>query len=359
MIDLPFITSDLGAVEARYKVEPEDFQVEEIPAYLPSGSGEHLFVLVEKEGRNTLEVAADIAHALGVHPKDVGIAGQKDRQARTIQWMSLPTRARDAALALEGEGFRVLDAAFHGNKLRTGHLRGNRFRIRLRGLAPGAFPRLRAILDALEARGLPNAYGGQRFGSSGDNAEAGRRLLLGEASKAAQRRNARLRRLLVSAFQSEIFNGVLAERIRRGTWDVPQEGDVLMRLQSGGLFVCTSPAEDAPRVASFECSVTGPLPGPKMRPVPQGEPASLEAAVLAASGVTPAHLAASRDAPGARRALRIPVQVAATEEIDPAGESSAVLTFDLPAGSYATCVLREITKERPEAAAAANPPERA
>lgn len=359
MIELPFLTSDLGAIEGRFKTVPEDFQVDEVPIYLPSGSGEHLFLLVEKEGRNTMEVASEIARALGAHPKDVGVAGQKDRQARTTQWISVPSKDRDAALALQGEGYRILEAAFHGNKLRTGHLRGNRFQIRLRGLAEGDFPRLRAILDALEARGLPNAYGSQRFGSSGENAEQGRRLLVGDAPKAARHRNPKLRRFLVSAFQSEVFNRVLGERMRRGTWDEPQEGDVLVRLESGGLFLCASPEEDRPRVESFECSVTGPLPGAKMWPRPEGEPAALEEEILAQTGVTAAHLAAaSRDAPGARRPLRIPIRVEAEEEAvvepqdaaasgpDASGgvERSTLLRFELPAGSYATAVLRELFK---------------
>ncbi|HWV38145.1 MAG TPA: tRNA pseudouridine(13) synthase TruD [Vulgatibacter sp.] len=341
-MSLPYVTADLPGVAALLKAAPEDFRVDEIPAYLPSGEGEHLFLLVEKTGRDTRGVADALARALGANPRDVGVAGQKDRQAVATQWMSVAGVARERAAGLEGDGFRVLEAKRHGNKLRTGHLRGNAFRIVLRGVDAEGEARTRAIAAALERRGLPNYYGAQRFGRRGDNAEVGRLVLLGREDDPRvkrARRDPRLRRFLVSAFQSEVFNEVLARRLRDGTWDAPLAGDVLQKLGSGGLFVCADPAADAPRVSSFECSVTGPMVGARTRPAPSGDPAALEADVLATTGVGPEHLSRSRDALGARRPLRLPLRISLERRAD-----ALALSFELPPGAYATSVIREITK---------------
>jgi tRNA pseudouridine13 synthase len=338
---LPHVTTDLPGTGGGYKVTPEDFRVDEIPAYLPSGEGDHTFLLVEKRGLDTREVVRAIARALSVREGDVGVAGQKDRFALSTQWISVPRVDPDRALAVAGEGFRILEAKRHGNKLRTGHNRGNRFRLRIRGGVPDAAARARAVAAALAARGLPNFYGPQRFGRTGDNAELGRLLLRGEEDGrlGRARRDPKLRRLLISAFQSEVFNRVLARRLADGTWIRPLAGDVLEKCASGGLFVCAEPEVDGPRVATFELSVTGPMPGPRVRPAPTGEPAALEAAVLAETGVTPEQLGRSRDAEGARRALRIRVEPVVEEDAE-----GVVLSFALPSGSYATVVLDEVIK---------------
>lgn len=332
---LPYATPELPGVEAAVKTRPEDFRVDELPLYAPRGEGEHLFVQVEKEGKDTLFVARALARALGVPPRDVGIAGLKDRHAITTQWMSFPSVAPEKAEGLEGEGFRVLAAVRHGNKLRTGHLRGNRFTIRLRGA--GDLEAVARIARALEERGLPNYFGEQRFGRTGENLALGIQILRG-APEARAVRDRRLRKLLVSAVQSEVFNRILARRLRAGNWDRPLPGDVLQRLESGGLFVCEDPALDGPRVASFECSITGPLPGPKMRPRPTGEPAAWEEEVLQEIGVSTEDFS-QRDTPGTRRPLRLPVRIEVEEDPD-----GVILRFELPSGAYATSLLREITK---------------
>ncbi len=340
MTELPYVTPDLPGTGGIAKVVPEDFRVDELPAYLPCGEGEHTFLHVEKRGRNTREVVADLARMLGVSEREAGVAGQKDRHALTTQWVSLPGVAPEKAAGLEGPGFRVLEARRHGNKLRTGHLRGNRFELRLRGTDAEGLARARAVGDALAVRGLPNYYGPQRFGRFGDNGEVGRLLLLGADDPRVRRvRDRTQRRFLISAFQSEVFNRVLATRVADGTWAAPLEGDVLQKLPAGGSFVCEDPAADAPRVASFELSITGPMPGRKVRPAPRGAPAELEARVLAETGVTAEHLARTSDAEGTRRALRLPLALDVRED-----DEGLLLSFELPPGAYATVVLREIVK---------------
>src|SRR5574342_351861 len=206
-VRLPFLTADLPGSGGAVKTAPEDFRVEEIPAYPPQGSGPHLWLLVEKRGRTTREVVRALATALDVPEREAGFAGLKDKQAVTTQWLSFPAPRDPDPAALAGDGFRVLQASRHKNKLRTGHLRGNRFRAVVRG---GDLPRARFAAEALAARGLPNFYGPQRFGAEGDNAAVGRTLLLGRLDDPRVRRAAagsgRGRRLAISAYQSLLFN---------------------------------------------------------------------------------------------------------------------------------------------------------
>jgi tRNA pseudouridine13 synthase len=325
------------------KAAPDDFRVDELPAYAPAGAGPHLWLHVEKRGRTTRDVVRALALALGVADRDVGYAGLKDRQALTTQWLSFPVARDPDPAALAGDGFRVLAASRHGNKLRPGHARGNRFAIRVRG---GDAARARACADALAGRGLANFFGAQRFGAAGRNAELGRELLRPSPGPEARRaaRDRFLRRFALSAYQSLLFNRWLAERLADGLFDAAIAGDVLKRLDSGGLFVCADPAADRARVARFEVSPAGPMFGHRLRPAAEGEAAAREARLLAAEGIAPADFArGGGEAEGTRRAARLPVAVEVAPE--PGGYVAA---FDLPSGSYATVVMRELVKGEAE-----------
>ena len=220
---VPLLTGDLPGTSGMVRVAEEDFFVEELPLYEPSGSGEHLLLTVEKRGRTTPEVAKEIALLLGARERDAGTAGLKDRRAVTVQRISVATRApAEEALRIKGPGFRVLAAARHGNKLRPGHLRGNRFRIVVRGVVPEALPRAEAICARLRAQGAANLFGPQRFGKRGDNAALGHAILLRET----QVRDRFLRRMALSALQSELFNRCLAARIADGLFGTAIAGDV-------------------------------------------------------------------------------------------------------------------------------------
>jgi len=248
-----------------------------------------------------------------------------------------PERAR----ALDLPGARVLEAARHPHKLRTGQLRANRFALTLRQVPTESLARARERLDAVCARGLPNRFGAQRFGRDHDNARRARRLCAGEI-RVRDRREARF---LISAWQSEVFNAVLAAR------PLPlhelEAGDLAMRHDSGGVFRVDDPALEQPRAEVFEISPTGPVFGPKMT-WPGGEVAARERALIAEHGADPDALRLPGvRARGARRALRVRPLDARLE----ASGDAVRLCFELPAGSYATVLVEELFGDVRDAAA--------
>ena len=336
---LPYATAGCPGSGGRLKVAPEDFRVDELPAYLPAGAGPHLYLHVEKRGRTTRDVIRALARILGVGERDAGYAGLKDRAAVTTQWLSFPVARDPDAASLQGEGFRVLAASRHQNKLRPGHARGNAFQVVVRGGDLGA---AQACAGALARAGLPNFFGPQRFGQDGANAALGRALLSPDPPPEARRaaRDRFLRRFALSALQSELFNGWLAERMADGLLAVALAGDVLKKLESGGVFVCEVPELDGPRGAAFELSPAGPMFGHQLRPRSAGVPAEREARVLAAAGLALADFERGGDeAAGTWRAARLPVEVALSPLPD-----GYLARFALPRGSYATVVMRELMK---------------
>jgi tRNA pseudouridine13 synthase len=341
---LPYLTSELAGTGGTLRAHDEDFAVDEELPYAPAGAGDHVFVRIEKRGLATLDAARMLARALGIADRDVGIAGMKDRHAVTRQWLSLPPPVTpEQALAALPPGddarLRVLEAHRHPHKLRTGHVRANRFVLRVRGTDPGAGERARAILAALsQPPGAPNWYGEQRFGRDGDNAERGKALVTGARPPGRDRR---LDRLMVSALQSQLFNHWLAARITDGLYRAVLAGDVLHK-RSGGMFVCDDPATDQARLAAGEIVVTGPMFGDRMRGPGEGTPAlAREAEILARAGLEPGAFARVRAlAEGTRRDAAIEVRDATVA----ADASTFEVGFTLPGGGYATAVMREIMK---------------
>jgi tRNA pseudouridine13 synthase len=327
----------------RFTPSIETFVVEEIPAYEPCGEGEHTFLWIEKRGLTTIDAVKKVARVLDVDSRDVGYAGLKDRHAVTRQWISVPRVEPERALAIVEPDLVVLQATRHGNKLRTGHLRGNRFELVV-AIAPGeeALVALRARLEALAAGGVPNRFGEQRFGAAGDNAVAGLAVLRGERRE----RDHRVRKLLLSAAQSAVFNRALELRAAAGGLRAVLVGDVLQKVASGGLFITEDVEVDQRRVDAGELVITGPLPGGREKEPPPGTPArALEDAALAAVGATREDFArAGRDLPGARRPLLVPLGLGEPPvQPEPAAAGPDVaavrLRFTLPAGSYATVVV--------------------
>lgn len=333
---LPYLTQDVPPAGGTLRRTPEDFQVDEVPAYLPGGEGEHLFLHVRKRELSTPNLARRLARALQLDEREVSWAGLKDRHAVTTQWLSVPARVEAAVAGLQVPGMELLEAKRHGNKLKNGHLRGNRFTLWLRDVAdPGA---ARASFERLCAEGVPNYFGEQRFGLKDDNAEAGKALLRGE--RLPRRPSAFERKLYLSAYQSLLFNRALAARLAAGTFARALAGDVLRKTETGGLFVCEAPEVDQPRMDGRELSAAGPIFGPKM-PRAAGAVAEFETGLLSAEGMTLEDFKRGRDeTEGGRRPYRIFLGEPVLEQ-----EGNALrLAFGLPRGAYATVVVRELTK---------------
>jgi len=334
---LPRLTEDIPPIEGQLKRTAEDFIVEELPAYLPSGLGEHLYLWVEKRELNTPDAVARLARALGADPESAGYAGLKDRRAVTRQWLSFQHAATPRPEELVLEGVRVLEVSRHANKLRTGHLRGNRFTIRLAHVPPEHDAHVSAALARLSELGLPNYFGTQRFGFEGKNVSSAFAWVV-EGARAPGKPF--LRKLFMSALQSALFNVWLAERIERGQFLQALAGDVLRKEDSGGPFTCTDAAVDSERVRNWEISATGPLFGARMR-APEADALAIESELLARHGVTLEQLERVRKAgEGTRRPARVRVQEAEIRR----SEGDLVLSFTLPKGSYATVLLAELTK---------------
>jgi tRNA pseudouridine13 synthase len=339
---LPWITGNIVGLGGLSKVHAEDFVVEEIPAYPPEESGEFLFLWVEKRGLSAEQLVSHLARCLKIAHQDVGTAGMKDRQAVTRQMVSVPARCLPLVESFAHEQIRVLEIHRHRHKLRAGHLQGNLFSILVRDVAAGAEEIARSIADELARTGVPNFFGDQRFGRDAETLKLGLQLLQGtkQPGDIPRARRKFLLRLALSAVQSALFNRALVERMSDGHISQVLAGDVMQVVASGGPFVVIDPAIEQPRFDARETVISGPIFGPKMKQ-PTGEVARREARLLDAAGIpTEAFERYSKLTPGTRRPYLIwPRGLAITAE--PAGIR---LEFSLPAGCYATIVLREFQK---------------
>lgn len=325
-----------AVLRAAIRSRPEDFIVEEDLGFDPSGSGEHLFLTVEKRGANTAFVARQLARWANVAEHGVSYAGLKDRHALTRQAFTvhLPRRIAPDFAALESETeFRVLSHAWHARKLPRGALRGNHFTLTLRHVQ-GEHAAIEQRLKDIAVRGVPNGFGDQRFGRDGGNVEAAKAMFAGRRVGREQRS------MLLSAARSHLFNRILAERITRGAWDSVLPGEVFMLDGSRSVFgpePDVASAELQQRLESFDVHPTGALWG-------EGEPRSaetvreLEIAIAASEPELVAGLCAA-GMKHERRALRLPVREFSW--VWP-GDDVLQLRFFLPAGAYATAVLREL-----------------
>lgn len=335
---LPYATPHLPGIGGVLRARDEDFRVDEIPAYEPTGEGEHVYLRFEKRDMTTAFAVDQIARALNVNPRDIGYAGMKDRHAVTSQWVSIPRVDPAAVEALSLEGLRVLAVGKHRNKLRTGHLHGNRFTLRVTGIEDRdlAFSRADVIATELRNMGCPNYYGSQRFGREGDNAARGLAWLRGDGPAP---REHFLRKLYVSAAQSELFNRYLAARVRAGNLGRYVAGDLAARHPAGRAWSVDA-AEAQGLYDSHGASATGPMFGTRMLKA-SGEALALEEAVLRDAAITVDHFGRARDlGEGSRR----PVRVLLDDLVITREEDALTVAFTLAAGAYATVVLREMMK---------------
>lgn len=323
------------AVSGIIRQRAEDFRVDEILGFEPGDGGEHLWVQVEKTGWNTGDVASWLARLCGVPLRAVGYSGLKDKHAVTRQWFSvhLPGKG-DPDTSDVPEGLVVCKQVRHRRKLNRGTHRSNHFQLRVRALE-GDLAGLQARLEKVGTEGVPNYFGQQRFGRESKNVSRGRDWLLGNGE--APRKQAS-KGMWLSAVRSDLFNQVLAERVREDCWSRLLDGDILQPQGSRGLFMADTDATAAARVAAGDVHPTAPMPGAGGM-MPGGACAALEQRVLAPHQAVIDGLVAQK-VDGMRRATRLPV-AGLQWQLD--GEAAElVLDFSLPCGAFATAVLAEL-----------------
>lgn len=339
----PFLTGNLPGIGGQIRTVPEDFHVEERPLYLPCGEGEHLYVTITKRGLSTPDLVRRLSSSLGIKAQAIGVAGLKDARAVTTQMVSLQGIYPEqiSRLRIDDIILNVQILGRHRNRLRTGHHSGNRFRLVIRNVADHAVETVPAVLQQLSTRGVPNYFGPQRQGKAGDNYRIGAMLL--HDTRRREKMNRATRIWYLNAYQSFLFNRILARRIDH--LDRVFVGDWAMKLENGACFQVEDAEKEQPRADRFEISPTGILFGSRVSWA-SGEPGRVEEAVIAEAGATKETLVAAAKAcgfRGERRALRVPLA-----ELEWSLDGSTLtLAFALPPGAYATSVLRELMKTLP------------
>jgi len=346
-----------SSIDFRFKQTPRDFVVEELPLYEFSGEGEHLILFVRKKSLSTNEMIGSIARYLGIKNKEIGYAGLKDKHAMTKQYISLNKKYEEALEGFNHDGIKIISKTYHNNKLRIGHLKGNRFYIKVKKVNPTSATKIDEALANISKFGMPNFFGYQRFGNDGDNHILGEKLAKGEAKE----RNPRVKKLLINAYQSHLFNLWLSRRLEINTlvnsFDVCEvedllnlpndeitkmkaqkhpfkliSGDIMEHYPYGKLFEFESRDEDLERFSNRDISVTGVLCGNKVK-----------LASSLARGIEK-NFDDTISADGARRfAWVYPTDV---EGRFNQVEAQYEFNFTLPKGSYATVLLEEIAKKQ-------------
>lgn len=401
---MPYLTAEIPGIGGTIRTRVEDFAVEEVPLYEPIDEGTHVFFCIEKRRVDTLRAIRTIAEALGRRPFDIGMAGLKDARAVTRQILSIEHVDPAVVQNLQLPDIQVLWTRRHRNKLKLGHLKGNRFVIKLRNVDPQRRSDVQATLGILLKRGVPNYFGPQRFGLRGDTWAIGRAIVKQDAKEAVDVlagrpgdfdpplvRRARelyeqgeyyeaskvwpytyreeriavkamlknkgnhrralaavdrsVKRLYVSAFQSYLFNRILAQRVSLGAIDQLWQGDLAWLHDRGAVFLVEDPAAEQPRADRLEVSPSGPMFGSKTT-MAQGKPGEIETQIIASEQVTPQDFRQikGQKVRGARRPLRFPLSEFDFQAGSDEHGSYFEFRFFLPSGCYATSFLRELCK---------------
>ena len=346
-----------SSIDFRFKQTARDFVVEEIPLYEFSGEGEHLVLFVRKKNLSTSEMVGIFARYLNIKNRDIGYAGLKDKHAMTKQYISIHKQHEEALAKFEHEGIKILSQVYHNNKIRIGHLKANRFYIKLKKVNPTSAMKIDEALKNISEFGMPNYFGYQRFGNDGDNHIIGEKIAKGEKKE----RNPRIKKLLINAYQSHLFNMWLSRRLEINTLlsnfeakelesllNMPLEqlkalkkqkhpfkillGDIMEHYPYGRLFDFDGSDEDLQRFNEKNISVTGMLCGKKVK-------MSSDTA-----GLIEKDFNDTINADGARRyAWVYPTEV---EGRFNQVEAQYELNFTLPKGSYATVLIEELAKKK-------------
>ena len=397
---LPFATGYLEGTGGTIKNFVEDFRVDELPLYPACGKGDHIYFRVTKRGITTQQAIAKIAKALKISINKIASAGLKDSQAITSQVLSIEHIDPVQISKIKLDNIEISEITRHTNKLKTGHLAGNRFCVKIRNVKPNSIELAKPIFDKLKSTGVPNYFGAQRFGSRGDSVKLGKaiisqnaddfiKLYLGSASSKTSDASENSRRyfdagdlinahkalpdfftdqknclekfietnnpassisiidkkmirLFISAYQSEIFNKILAKRIQN--FNKLMLGDWAQKHSSGGAFLVQDLETEQIRCDKFEISPAGLVPGYRMK-LAENKPGEIENSVLNSSNISLEDFRALKQK-GTRRALRYPLAMSSISGgADNNGEYLEI-KFAAPPGCYATVLLEEITKIR-------------
>lgn len=322
---------------AKLKTIPQDFIVEESLAFPLSGQGEHLYLYIKKTNANTEWVSKQLARHLGVAQRDIGYAGLKDRHAITSQWFSLPgkTVTQEKLANMQIEGVEICQHSLHDRKLRKGAIKHNQFTLCLREVHADQ-DLIEQRLRLIAGQGVPNYFDEQRFGRQRANLAAALGLFDRKLKVSRFQRG-----IYLSAARAWIFNQILARRVAQGNWNSALAGDVFWLEGTKRFFKPTQLDEEIRmRLARGDIHPTGALWG-------EGELQSSDAVAqleldvarqfqqftdgLVAAGLT-------QD----RRPLRVMPQNF-RHEFD-ANQNTLLLSFALPAGAYATAVMREVVQ---------------
>lgn len=339
-MNLPYITKELPGIGGELKTSPEFFKVTEIPQYLPSGEGQHIYINITRESLSTKEVISSLCELFKITDKDVGSAGLKDKHAQTTQWLSLSLGAtaslEETQKLIEKElpALRINTIDRHINKLKTGHLLGNKFEILVIDVDDQAIDKANTLYSLLQKTGFPNFYGPQRFGSKGDNAEVGKLVLTGE--KKCKRHW--MKKLYLSAYQSLLFNQWLVNRIERQDFDKLITGDSLVKDGGGRSFPFDIEREHLKEFKQFEITYTGPIYGYKVNG-PDELALTYEDKIFNSENIDIAEYKKNKLF-GTRREARV-----FPKDFEILSRPEGILfTFSLSAGCYATSILREFMK---------------
>ena len=346
-----------SSIDFHFKQSPRDFVVEEIPLYEFSGEGEHMILFIRKKGLSTNEMIGEIARYLNIKNRDIGYAGLKDKHAMTKQYISINKQHEEALEGFKSDSIKIISKTYHNNKIRIGHLKANRFYIKVKKVNPTSAAKIDEALKNISTAGMPNFFGYQRFGNDGDNHILGEKLAKGNAKE----RNPRVKKLLINAYQSHLFNLWLSRRLEINSLvssfkvqeietllNMPNDevkkmkaqkhpfklisGDIMEHYPYGRLFDFDGSEEDLNRFNKRDITVTGLLCGKKVK----------NSAGVA--GDIERDFNDTINADGARRyAWVYPTDIEG--RFNPQ-EAQYEMNFTLPKGSYATVLIEEIAKRK-------------
>ncbi len=342
-----------------FNKSPNDFVVREVPLYETTGEGEHLVLEIRKKDMTTWDMLKALSNHIGIKEKEIGYAGLKDKEGMTTQYISLPKKHETNVASFSHPNIKILSASYHRNKIKLGHLKGNHFFIRLKKVSSVDALKLQEVFKKIEETGFPNYFGYQRFGRSGENHKEAKELLSGVRKE----RSKRVRKLLISSYQSHLFNLWLSKRVEiskmfdgfstkelNNLYNFPLEtikqikeqkhffkllpGDLMHHYPYGRLFLCEDLGRESERFYNREITVTGLLCGKRAKNS-TGIAGNFEKDIAKEAEAFISKMS------GARRFAWVWASDMKMQYIPE--KAHVELEFFLPKGSYATVLLEELT----------------